>query len=503
MHARLARRGALALCLAGVGASAQAPLDIRVALVIGNSAYTNAPLANPGNDARAMAATLRQLGFAVTELRDGSKAQIQAAITGVGASLRGKQAIGMLYYAGHGLQVDWHNYMVPVDARIAQVADVPQQTVDINNVIDVFRSAGNRMNILVLDACRDNPFGAAATGKGLAQLDAPSGTFLAYATAPGNVAEDGDATGGNGLYTQFLLQELQKPVTKIEDVFKRVRLNVRKQSQGRQIPWESTSLEDDFFFNTGQRPAAAKPDDNAREAAFALEKADWDKISESRNADDYYAFLLKYPSGTIAQQATAALERLATARTQIVADRNGVLQNPAAPRYRVGDEWVGVRKDLYTGLEMRRERSRVTAIRNGVVELNGGGGLVTIDGGVIKTRFTENFDPPRMDYPGDAFAIGKKWTGRTIETGLNGMKAWREDQVKIVAFEEVTVPAGTFKAYKFEMDSLNARGMRVKLTYWAQPDWPHVIKQIRIVRPPKGPEIRESVEMVHRQRGAG
>ena len=129
-------------------------------------------------------------------------------------------------------------------------AEVPQQTVDVNLVMDAFKVSGARMNILVLDACRDNPFSKNASGKGLAQQDAPSGTFLAYATAPGNVAEDGDAGSGNGLYTQYLLEELRKPAS-IENVFKRVRLNVRKQSNGRQIPWESTSLEEDFYFNDG------------------------------------------------------------------------------------------------------------------------------------------------------------------------------------------------------------------------------------------------------------
>jgi Caspase domain len=156
-------------------AEAQAPLDVRIALVIGNSAYAGAPLVNPANDARAMGDTLRGLGFTVVELRDAQKAQMTEAILKVRTSLQGKQGIGMLYYAGHGLQLDWQNYMVPVDAKLASAADVPVQTVNINSVIDAFKGAGNRMNILVLDACRDNPFAGTASGKGLAQLDAPPG----------------------------------------------------------------------------------------------------------------------------------------------------------------------------------------------------------------------------------------------------------------------------------------------------------------------------------------
>jgi uncharacterized caspase-like protein len=262
------RLGGVAGSLAVASVGAQAPLDIRVALIIGNSAYVGAPvLGNPANDARAMSEVLRSLGFSVVELRDGNRVQMAAAITRVRDSLKGKQGVGMLYYAGHGLQLDWHNYMVPVDARLNIAADVAVQTIDLSSVIDAFKVAGNRMNIVVLDACRDNPFASStSSAKGLAQLDAPPGTFLAYATAPGNVAEDGDEKSGNGLYTQYLLQELKKPTAKIEDVFKRVRLNVRKQSQGRQIPWESTSLEDDFFFNDGVK-FTIKPEEIERMAA--------------------------------------------------------------------------------------------------------------------------------------------------------------------------------------------------------------------------------------------
>jgi uncharacterized caspase-like protein len=245
--------------------TAQAPLDVRVALVIGNAAYVNIPaLGNSTNDARSMASILRKLGFQVVEVVDGSKAQIDQAVENLQTLLKGKQAVAMLYYAGHGLQLDWHNYMVPVDAKLSQSSDVPKQTVDIENVITSFKKATTRMNIIVLDACRDNPFEGKASGKGLAQLDAPVGTFLAFATAPGNVAEDGDVSSGNGLFTQYLLQELQKPA-RIEDVFKRVRLQVRQKSQGRQIPWDSSSLEDDFSFNDGSKHTF-NPDDLIKEA---------------------------------------------------------------------------------------------------------------------------------------------------------------------------------------------------------------------------------------------
>ena len=132
---------------------AQAPLDVRVALVIGNAAYVNIPaLGNSTNDARSMATILRKLGFQVIEVVDGSKAQMDKAVENLQDLLKGKQAVAMLYYAGHGLQLDWHNYMVPVDAKLTQSSDVPKQTIDIETVIKSFKNATTRMNIIVLDA---------------------------------------------------------------------------------------------------------------------------------------------------------------------------------------------------------------------------------------------------------------------------------------------------------------------------------------------------------------
>ena len=258
-----------ALILSSYCALAQAPLDIRVALVIGNANYPGNRLLNPVNDARAMGDSLRRLGFTVLELHDASKVQLVDAIAKLRETLNGRQGVGLLYYAGHGLQLDWHNYMVPVNARMGSRADVAEQGVDIGSVIAAFKTAGNRVNILVLDACRDNPFSQVATGRGLAQPEeAPPGTFIAYSTAPGNVAEDGDEASGNGLYTHYLLQEIGRPVAKIEDVFKRVRLGVRQKSAGRQVPWESTSLETDFFFDAGLT-LASTPEEFERQAAQA------------------------------------------------------------------------------------------------------------------------------------------------------------------------------------------------------------------------------------------
>ncbi len=316
---KLSRTLAVACTLVTFSASAQAPLDIRVALVIGNAAYAGvAALANPVNDAHDMADTLQNLGFTVVELRDGGKAQMVEAIDKVRKSLNGKEGVGMLYYAGHGLQLDWHNYMVPVDVKLTSAADVPMQMVDVNAVIDAFKSAGNRMNILVLDACRDNPFKVSGSAKGLAPLDALPGTFLAYATAPGNVAEDGDQATvdgkpGNGLYTQYLLAELRKPTVKIEDIFKRTRLAVRTASSGRQVPWESTSLEEDFFFQRSAK-AALSPDETERQ--FQLQLDQWTRLQASSQLSELQKFLADFPSGPFSELAQFRFNRIYKAEMQ-------------------------------------------------------------------------------------------------------------------------------------------------------------------------------------------
>jgi len=425
-------------------ATAQAPLDVRVALVIGNSAYSAAPLLNPSNDAKAMASALRGLGFKVVELREGNKEQMKLAISNVRDTLRGSQGVGMLYYAGHGIQLDWQNYMVPVDAKLTKAADVPQQTIDVGAVVDAFRSAGTRMNILVLDACRDNPFGGVASGKGLAQMDAPSGTILAYATAPGNVAEDGDVRTGNGLYTQYLLEELKKPGARIEDVFMRVRLNVRKQSQGRQIPWESTSLEDVFYFDANAKAKSRESDAETKTQEFLAEKADWEKIRSSTTADDFYNFLQKYPNGFIKEQAVFALERLQRSQVQVVANKDGV--TPIAPttrRYEPGDEYLMSSFNAMTN-ERRQFTLKVTFADDNRVEINGGSVVFDQTGGLIKDRYGVR-TPSKLLVPSDV-AVGKRW--RTAYQMVSPNAKWLENNFidfHVAGYETISIGEKSIK----------------------------------------------------------
>ena len=167
----------------------------KIALVIGNSAYRHTTvLNNPANDAKAIASLLKSFGFDVTMKLDASRAELASNIQGHVEKLAENKGIGLFYFAGHGLQLAWRNYLVPVEAAIKKETDVPQQCMEIGSLIDGLNAAANPMNIIILDACRQNPFGNdfRDANKGLSQMDAPPSTLLAYATAPGNVASDGD-----------------------------------------------------------------------------------------------------------------------------------------------------------------------------------------------------------------------------------------------------------------------------------------------------------------------
>ncbi len=228
-------------------------LQKRTALIIGNSNYIKSPLKNPVNDAVAVAEELQRSGFDVYIYTDLDQRTIKTAIREFGQKLKERGGIGLFYYAGHGLQADGRNYLIPVNAEIKKAQDIEFESVDLGRVLVELEYAGNDMNILILDACRDNPYkeefekSKHSSYNGLASIgSAPYNSFIAFSTAPGSVALDG--TGTNGLYTQELLKAMKKPEISLEDVFKQVRRNVRKSSLGKQIPWESSSIEDDFYF---------------------------------------------------------------------------------------------------------------------------------------------------------------------------------------------------------------------------------------------------------------
>lgn len=266
--------GAALVCglLAG---SSSVRAESRLALVIGQSAYRSVtPLPNPANDAKAMAELLTDSGFDVTRAADLSQKDLNREVGDFAAKIaaKGPDTVALVFYAGHGLQIDGENYLVPVDVDVRREADIPLQAVRLNDLLNTLNAVPSRMRILMLDACRNNPFPAirSTAGHGLALVDTKSGapgTFLSYSTSPGAEAEDG--SGANSPYTTALLAAAREPGVPIEQAFKRVRVAVNKATEGRQTPWDSSSLTEDFRFvatgssgaadaNAGPRPVVAK-----------------------------------------------------------------------------------------------------------------------------------------------------------------------------------------------------------------------------------------------------
>jgi hypothetical protein len=281
----------------------------QAALVIGNAAYAQSGLVNPTNDAKAMHTLLDKAGFSVDLQLDASRTVMLEAIERFGKRVQSSDTkLAVFYYAGHGAQLDWRNYLLPVNAAVNSTAALKADCIDLGQVLDHFVKAqskgAEKTFVVILDACRDNPFGTTfkTQNKGLSQFDAPVGSLLAYATAPGNVASDG--AGKNGLYTENLMKELSRPDVRIEDALKRVRLNVRLSSSGEQIPWESTSLVNDVFIFPR---AAPKPSEEELERQIEEELAHWNRIKTSRRVEDWIEYLHKYPNGRFSEIAQARL----------------------------------------------------------------------------------------------------------------------------------------------------------------------------------------------------
>ena len=221
----------------------------RIALVVGNSRYADSPLRNPANDAADVADVLAQLNFDVTLLVDADFATMSQAVTEFGRELTGRDGVALFYFAGHGMQVNGRNFLIPVGGNIAGEDEVPYKAIDANSVLAKMEAAGSATNLVILDACRNNPFARSHRSgtRGLAQMDAPKGTLIVYATAPGDVAFDGD--GENGIFTASLLQHIGAPDMDVELMFRQVRVDVLSQSDGKQTPWTASSLQGNFSFN--------------------------------------------------------------------------------------------------------------------------------------------------------------------------------------------------------------------------------------------------------------
>ena len=300
----------------------------RVALVVGNGGYDPANisrLANPENDARLMARTLEKVGFKVVLETDAGQDAMRRAIKAFGKRLRGagENAVGLFYYAGHGVESGGSNYLIPLGAEVESEMDLASDAVPAQWVLSRMEAAGNRLNMVILDACRNNPYTGRVRGgaRGLARMDAPSGSFIAYSAAPGKTATDGD--GENSPYALALAAALNEPGLTVENVFKRVRVRVEEETErtGRkQTPWESSSLKGDFYFvppreadDVGDegRERVEGGGDRVKVQDKETEREFWVSIKGSRNPAKFRAYLKKYgDNGEFSELARIELEEL-------------------------------------------------------------------------------------------------------------------------------------------------------------------------------------------------
>ena len=307
---------AVAVVLTGVpGVDVRA--EERVALVIGNSSYENiSSLANPRNDALLMTKTLQGLGFEVVSAVDANRTEMGRAIRKFGKALRsaGRDAVGLFYYAGHGVQSDGGNYLIPIGASIEDDADLEIEALSTSYILKQLESAGNRLNLMVLDACRNNPFKGRfrSSQRGLTRIDSASGIMVAFSAGPGQAAQDG--RGKNSPYTSALVDVMKKPGLKVEEVFKRVRIKVEKETDGSQTPWEESSLRGDFYFSPTivvisptATPVPAVPNTVTAEPEG---RNTWTAIQGTRSKAILRTFIEEYPDSVYAKFARARLAEL-------------------------------------------------------------------------------------------------------------------------------------------------------------------------------------------------
>ena len=325
------RRGLLvAVLLCALGAL-PAQAEKRVALVIGNGAYTaTTRLENPPNDAADMAATLRRLGFEVVEVVDGDWRGMMAAIRAFGDRSTGAEA-ALFYYAGHGLQVGDTNYMLPVSADLVKEQDLAFEAVEVGLPLHLMNQSGAKVKLVILDACRNNPLAqtlasamaaggrGGAVGRGLARIVGAEGTLMAFATAPGAIAADG--TSRNSPFTRALLANIETPGLEVSLLFRRVRGAVMEATGDQQVPWVNEALLGEFYFAPTEAtaddtpaPQPAPPIQRPGTDESTLDLAFWDAIKNSDDPASFEAYLAEFPNGTFARLARLRLRDLAAPR---------------------------------------------------------------------------------------------------------------------------------------------------------------------------------------------
>jgi len=339
---------ALVLCLLGVvPLFAQPDRDLgrapvqarRLALVIGNDAYIPPanPLHNAVNDARSMKAALEDVGFNVQMSLNASQQQMETVIDEFTGSVRPGD-VALFFYSGHGMQISDQNYLVPVDFQARTAVDAKYRAYPAQRVQENLEAAGAGMQILILDACRNNPFKSwRGSSDGLAAMQAGRGTYIAFATSPGKVADD-NPTGRNGLFTGELIQVIGQPGLSIDQLFNRVREQVSKRSHGLQLPWSTSSVTGDFYFKSFGESTVTGPtrDKNPSQPSdLTVELTFWNSIKDEIDPSLFEDYLSRYPNGQFITIAKSKLNRLRA---------SAEIAKPPNPTSRPTDPHVGDKK---------------------------------------------------------------------------------------------------------------------------------------------------------------
>jgi hypothetical protein len=551
--------GATAALAPGLVLPAGAAADpSRLALVVGNDAYTGAPLGNAVNDAKAMAGLLGKAGFGVDLRTNADRGTLLDATKRFAEAAAASEAkLVFFYYAGHGAQLDWRNYLLPVDARVNTSADLPAQCLDLASLLTALARAKGRTFVIVLDACRDNPFGASyrPAQKGLSQFDAPPSSLLAFSTAPGSVAADAAGSGGqSGLYAEHLVRELGMPATRLEDALKRVRLAVRIASKGAQVPWESTSLEGDVFLF----PTARKLSEAELEAEIQRDLEAWNRTKGSKDTKDWIAYLREHPSGRFAEiaqtrlayfaarneaarvpvqvavvpaqpppaapaalpaqaaaPAVAASPAAAEARpreeAQLVVPESGpapVLMRPSANpnsagsyaigrEYTVGDEVVYLQSDPVYGGPTRRLAWRITKVDLDADRVEINDGFIVIDAMGNAVVWQGSVFEPRLQGEPALVQLGVRWASRYTRT-RDGTRQDAYYDFRVAARERLTLPCGEFEAFRVEGEGFDQRGTRRTLVQWIVPGLNYSLRSESTMHDPRSLRVTyaERREMV-------
>ena len=454
------------------------------ALVIGNSAYDGMALPNPANDAQAMSGLLGRAGFTIDSHINAPRADMMKAMDRFADTiLRSDTKLAILYYAGHGVQLDWRNYLVPVDATVDKRSDIQTKCVDLNNLLAQISTIKDKTFIIILDACRDDPFGKKyrPENKGLSQFDAPVGSLLAYSTSPGKVASDG--SGKNGLYTENLVRELSAPNVRLEDALKRVRLGVRLASKEVVAPVSIAKPTAQVAAQTGKANPAmpASPSETVTPTAVAGSASAGASTNALRLGPG-----LAFPQIWIPSKNPYSAGRY-----------------PLGRKFTVGDMVTNRISDLHTNVETAIRTATITRIdvSADLVELNNG--QIQLDTmGNLLARGRAKFKMPLAMTPAE-YQLGKRWKASNERT-RNGKTDIVVYDVQIVAVERIKVPAGEFDTFRIEADgwNLEAQG-KLKDTFWQVPGLNFAIRMDRLIWGPRGEyrlaERQELVELFQQE----